>query len=84
MYLLKISYISLSSLSLFASFFFRQLETEFARCLKNPPQLRYLIAFPLVSSEFLNASTRFCPEEVSAEFMFDNFYYIYILAYSYW
>ncbi|XP_003382558.1 PREDICTED: nck-associated protein 1-like [Amphimedon queenslandica] len=50
----------------FMCFFFRQLETDFARCLKNPSQLRYLIAFPLVSSEFLNASTRFCPEERTA------------------
>jgi NCK-associated protein 1 len=47
----------------FMCFFFRQMEMEFARCLKNTKQYRYLIAFPMVSSEFLNCMTPFCPEE---------------------
>ena len=47
-------------------FFFRQFETEFARCLKTPSQLRYVVAFPVVASEFLNCTSPFCPEEVQA------------------
>ena len=46
------------------SFFFKQLEQEFSRCLKNPSQQRFLIAFPVICSEFLNGTTPFCPEEV--------------------
>ena len=47
-----------------SSFFYRQFEGEFNRCLKNPAQLRHVIAFPVVCGEFLNCSSPFCQEEV--------------------
>lgn len=46
------------------SFFSRQFENEFNRTLKNPAQVRYIIGFPMVCGEFLNATSPFCPEEV--------------------
>ena len=49
---------------LLSSFFYRQFEGEFNRCLKNPAQLRHVIAFPVVCGEFLNCSSPFCQEEV--------------------
>ncbi len=47
------------------SFFYRQFEGEFNRTMKTPSMLRYVISFPMVSGEFLNATSPFCPEEVS-------------------
>ena len=50
------------------SFYYRQFEGEFNRCLKNTSQLRHIIAFPVVCGEFLNCSTPFCQEEVRGSF----------------
>ncbi len=48
------------------SFFYRQFENEFNRCMKNLSQVRYIIAFPVICGEFLNSTSPFCPEEVSS------------------
>ena len=49
---------------LLCSFFYRQFEGEFNRCLKNLTQVRHIIAFPVACGEFLNSTSPFCPEEV--------------------
>jgi len=47
-----------------SSFYSRQLENEFNRAFKSTSMVRYIIGFPMVCNEFLNATSPFCPEEV--------------------
>jgi NCK-associated protein 1 len=47
----------------FLCFFYRQFEAEFSRTLRYPPQLPFVISFPVICTEFLNCTSQFCPEE---------------------
>lgn len=47
------------------SFFNRIFEDQFHLCLEFPAQTRYIIAFPLICSHFMNCTHELCPEEVS-------------------
>lgn len=47
----------------FLCFFSHQFESEFNRTLKSASIVRYIIGFPMVCGEFLNATSPFCPEE---------------------
>lgn len=42
----------------------RFFETSFERCLTEPTQARYSIAFPLICTHFINCTHDVCPEEV--------------------
>ena len=45
-------------------FFRTQLEELFDKALRDTNQLRYIIAFPMVCTEFLRSTSPFAPEEV--------------------
>ena len=45
-------------------FFHTQLEELFDKALRDTHQLRYIIAFPMVCTEFLRSTSPFAPEEV--------------------
>ena len=45
-------------------FFCTQLEELFDKALRDTHQLRYIIAFPMVCTEFLRSTSPFAPEEV--------------------
>ncbi|KPM08243.1 hypothetical protein QR98_0067590 [Sarcoptes scabiei] len=47
----------------FLSFCNRSFEEQFKMCLEFPAQTRYVIAFPLICSHFLNCVHELCPEE---------------------
>ena len=47
----------------FIGFFHSQLEELFSTALKDTNQLRYIIAFPMVCTEFLRGTSPFAPEE---------------------
>lgn len=49
-------------LSLFC-FYFKIFDDQFHMCLEFPAQTRYIIAFPMICSHFLNACNEFAPEE---------------------
>lgn len=51
-----------SDLSLFC-FFSKIFEDQFHMCLEFPAQTRYIIAFPLICSHFMNCTHELCPEE---------------------
>ncbi|XP_064476565.1 membrane-associated protein Hem-like isoform X2 [Ornithodoros turicata] len=51
-----------SDLSIFC-FFSRIFEDQFHLCLEFPAQTRYIIAFPLICSHFMNCTHELCPEE---------------------
>ncbi|XP_027196492.2 nck associated protein 1 Hem [Dermatophagoides pteronyssinus] len=51
-----------SDLSIFC-FCNRSFEDQFRMCLEFPAQTRYIIAFPLICSHFLNCVHELCPEE---------------------
>eukprot|EP00731_Ephydatia_muelleri_P012654 Em0006g1548a len=47
----------------FMGFFHTQLEELFDKALRDTHQLRYIIAFPMVCTEFLRSTSPFAPEE---------------------
>ena len=55
--------ISIVFYSFICSLFLCQLEQKFGHCQRHSQQQQYLIAFPIVNSEFLNCTTH-CSEEV--------------------
>ncbi|XP_076355229.1 nck associated protein 1 Hem isoform X2 [Tachypleus tridentatus] len=54
--------IETSDLSIFC-FLNRIFEEQFHMCLEFPAQTRYIIAFPLICSHFMNCTHELCPEE---------------------
>lgn len=44
-------------------FFSKIFDTQFHMCLEFPAQTRYIIAFPLISSHFIDCTHELCPEE---------------------
>lgn len=44
-------------------FFSKFFENQFHMCLEFPAQTRYIIAFPLISSHFIDCTHELCPEE---------------------
>lgn len=51
-----------SDLSIFC-FYSSVFESQFHQCLEFPAQTRYIIAFPLICSHFMNCTHELCPEE---------------------
>ncbi|CAG2161911.1 unnamed protein product [Oppiella nova] len=51
-----------SDVSLFC-FFSKLFDDQFHMCLEFPAQTRYIVAFPLICSHFMNCTHELCPEE---------------------
>ena len=45
------------------SFFSKLFDDQFHMCLEFPAQTRYIVAFPLICSHFMNCTHELCPEE---------------------